>query len=71
MTQSSILSNDPEITQLVAEVLDGIADMDAGGLKGMMRLGAIIFKTAQMKLDELGGNKRWARRWSGRSIPIC
>ena len=53
MTQSSMVSNDPEINQLITEVLDSLKDMDFGELKSMMLCGAIVFRTAKGYLDEM------------------
>lgn len=56
MTQSLMISNDPEINQLIDETLEGLQSMDKNGLKGMMRYGAILFKTAKEQLTKLEGS---------------
>ncbi len=50
-----MISNDAEINALIEEVLEGMQTMSAGGLKAMMLYGAILFKTAKERLDEIGG----------------
>lgn len=61
MMQSSIISNDPEINALAEEALESMQTMGAVGLKVMMQYGAVLFKTAKERLDEIGGGReRWA-----------
>lgn len=55
MMQSSMISNDPEINALAEEVLENMQTMNAGGLKVMMQYGAILFKAAKERLDEMWG----------------
>ena len=50
-----MISNDAEINALIEEVLEGVQKMGAGGLKVMMLYGAILYKTAKERLDEIGG----------------
>ena len=56
MMQSSMISNDPEINALAEEVLKDMQTMNAGGLKVMMRYGAVLFKAAKEQLAEIEGN---------------
>lgn len=56
MMQSLMISNDPEINQLIDETLAEMRSMDVNGLKGMMLYGATLFKTAKEQLIKLEGS---------------
>ena len=50
-----MISNDAEINALIEEVFESLQRMDSAKLKAMMLYGAILFKTAKERLDEIGG----------------